>query len=153
MIIIPSIKLVNYDQEFLELSWQWLNDCEIKQMTNTPDFTKESQQLWYNSLKNKINYMIWGITNNEIPVGACGLKNITSSDCEYWGYIGDKAYWGKGIGVEILKAMEEKAKTLHLVSIWLQVMKTNERAMGLYQKNGYSIEVSQIDYVIMRKSL
>ncbi|MDO9256701.1 MAG: GNAT family N-acetyltransferase [Bacteroidales bacterium] len=148
-----SIHFVEYDQTFLELSWLWLNDSEIKQMTNTPDFTRESQQIWYNSLKNKINYKIWGITNNGIPIGACGLKNITSLDCEYWGYIGNKAYWGKGIGAGILKTMEEKAKTLHLVSIWLQVMKINERAIMLYLKNGYTLDISQIDYIIMRKSL
>lgn len=153
MSILESISLVNYDHIFLELSWKWLNDSEIKQLTDTPDFTRESQQLWYNSLKTMINYKIWGIACNGIPIGACGLKNITSVDCEYWGYIGNKNYWGKGIGGVVLKKMEEKAISFDIGSIWLQVMKNNERAIRLYQKNGYSLEVSKIESIIMRKSL
>jgi len=146
-------ELVEFTKIFLDLSWQWLNDAEIKQTTNTPDFTKESQQIWYNNLKNKTDYKIWGIEQNGLPIGACGLKNITDVDCEYWGYLGKRTYWGKGIGTEILKMMEGKARSLKLESIWLQVLRINERAIRLYNKNGYLIETSGSNLLIMRKSL
>ena len=37
------LSLVEYTEEFLELSWLWLSDPEIKELTMTPDFTKKEQ--------------------------------------------------------------------------------------------------------------
>lgn len=146
-----DIQLVKYDIDFLTLSWEWLNDFEIKKLTNTPDFTKEEQLEWYHTLQTKQNYLIWGIIVDLNPIGVCGLKKITLEDCEYWGYIGKKEYWGKGIGKTIMYFLEEKAKNLNLNSIWLQVMKENERAIMLYKKTGYLIENEENEMILMRK--
>ena len=45
-----EIKLVDYTLDYLELSWKWLNDPEIKVLTNTPDFSLDQQLKWFNSL-------------------------------------------------------------------------------------------------------
>lgn len=148
-----SIILVEFDQLFLDLSWIWLNDSELKRMTNTPDFTREFQKVWFKDINSKTNYLIWGIMHNNIPIGVCGLKNITNFDCEYWGYIGEKNFWGKGFGTVILKLMEEKAKIMKLQSIWLKVVNDNERAITLYNKNGYSKESNNSRLIKMRKSI
>ena len=39
-----KIKFVEYNEIFLEKSWEWLNNKEIKYLTCTPDFTKEQQK-------------------------------------------------------------------------------------------------------------
>ena len=70
------IKLVEYTKKYLDLSWDWLNDPEIKKMTNTPDFNKKEQLVFFNNLKNKNNYYIYGIEIEGVAVGACGLKSI-----------------------------------------------------------------------------
>lgn len=69
-----NIKLVNYSKIFLELSWDWLSDPEIRVLTNTPIFTKNEQRKWFDSLKNRKDYIIWGIQVDNTPIGACGLK-------------------------------------------------------------------------------
>jgi len=104
-----NIILVNYSKLFLDLSWKWLNDAEIKKLTDTPDFTKSEQENWYNSLQYKNDYLIFGILYDNEPIGVCGLKNVSKDDCEYWGYIGEKKHWGKGLGKQILSQMEKKA--------------------------------------------
>ncbi len=38
------IQLVKYDIDFLNLSWKWLNDSDLKQLTDTPDFSKNQQK-------------------------------------------------------------------------------------------------------------
>lgn len=146
-------KFVKYDEDFLSKSWDWLNDPEIKFLTDTADFTKGDQKKWYQKIQEKCDYLIWGIEAENEKIGVCGLKNLTSNDCEYWGYIGDKAYWGKGIGSQMMRAMEQEAKKLKLKSIWLKVIVDNDRAIRLYQKSGYLIEESKPDLLIMRKSL
>lgn len=148
-----DIQIVPYEQEFLSLSWQWLNDKEIKELTNTPAFTKESQLTWFESLKSKNDYLIWGVEVDTIPIGVCGLKKITQDDCEYWGYIGEKSYWGRGIGKIIMQLLEDNAKEIKLQSIWLQVLLENTRAIRLYQNLGYIEEKRTDRLILMRKIL
>ncbi|MFB6317433.1 GNAT family N-acetyltransferase [Saccharicrinis sp. FJH54] len=147
------VKLVSFDLNYLELSWRWLNDIEIKRLTDASDFTKEEQLIWYKNLKEKKDYMIWGIEYNKIPVGSCGLKSITELDCEYWGYIGEKEYWGKGIGKTIIDRMIVEAKKLQLVSIWLKVVNDNKRAIKLYERKGFLTINENHDALFMRKML
>lgn len=148
-----EIKLVDYTVDYLELSWKWLNDPEIKALTNTPDFSPDQQLKWFNSLASKKNYFIRGIEFSNIKIGVCGLKNITQSDAEYWGYIGDKQYWRKGIGTLILLEMEKKAKEAGCNSLWLNVLKSNSNAILLYSENGYLIELENENIQKMRKKL
>lgn len=147
------ISLCKYNEVFLELSWSWLNDPEIKRLTNTPDFTKESQRLWFDNLNNTTGYFIWGLKIDKTPVGACGLKNLTNYDCEYWGYIGVKEHWGKGYGDQIILLLTEKAKILKVSSIWLKVRSDNQNAINLYKKHSFVIEKEDNTLLYMRKIL
>lgn len=148
-----QIILGEFDEKFLGLSWDWLNDKEIKRLTDTADFTKEQQKEWYRCLRYKSDYLIWGIYADSVPIGACGLKNITATDCEYWGYIGNKQFWGKGIGGRVMELVEGRARLLNKSSLWLRVIKENLRAVSLYRRAGYQYEFEVGSSFIMRKSL
>lgn len=148
-----NVRLVTYDRSFLDHSWTWLNDSEIKKLTDTTDFTRETQKRWYDSLPSRNDYKIWGVMADKTSIGVCGLKKITREDCEYWGYIGEKDYWGKGIGRIITELMEKEARGLYLKSIWLQVLRENERAIRLYVKLGYIVESQGQELIFMRKYL
>ena len=145
-----DIKFVEYNETFLKKSWEWLNDPMIKQLTNTPYFTKESQLAWFNSLENKKDYFIRGILFKEIPIGVMGLKNITQIQAEYWGYIGEVDFWGKGIGSVMMNYTIQKARELNLKKIYLTVAASNLRAKKLYEKfNFKEKEVNEKKLVYM----
>ena len=148
-----EILFKEFDSIYLELSWKWLNDPEIKYLTNTSDFTREQQREWFDSLAELTDYLIWGLEADSVPIGVCGLKNITNIDCEYWGYIGEKQYWGIGIGKEMMLLLEAKARDFGKTSIWLEVIKENPKAISLYKKLGYSKEAESNDLIKMRKIL
>jgi RimJ/RimL family protein N-acetyltransferase len=148
-----SINLREFDEIFLRRSWEWLHDPETKFLTNSPDFTKEQQLEWFLSLPVQKEYLIWGIETDTIPIGACGLKNISETDCEYWGYIGDKKYWGRGLGKEIVLLLETKARDMGKLSLWLRVIKENPRAISLYRKQGFIVESETYNLYVMRKQL
>lgn len=148
-----EISFKEFDELFLELSWHWLNDPEIKILTATPEFTKEQQKIWFNSLPFIKDYVIWGVEADSVPIGACGLKNFTEVDCEYWGYIGEKYYWGIGIGKEIMDWTEKKAMEYGKSSIWLKVIKNNTKAISLYRKQRYTFESETDTLIVMRKKL
>ena len=148
-----KIQFPEFDRVFLTWSYKWLSDSTIKYLTQTPDITKENQEKWFASLPDKNDYYIRGIAVDNKPIGACGLKHITSEAGEYWGYIGEKDYWGKGIGGRMLAFIEEYAKSLGLKQIYLHVLHDNERAMRLYVKNGYEAVPEAANMIKMIKQL
>ncbi len=148
-----SLKIIMYTEEFLPLSWKWLNDSEIKNLTMTPDFSKEEQIDFFNSLSSRKNYKIFGIEFDGIKIGACGLKNIENEKAEYWGYIGEKKYWGKGLGKEILTNMINLAIKEKISSLYLKVEKNNYRAIKLYEKFGFVNKLEEDNYFIMDKNI
>ena len=148
-----KIQFLEFDRVFLEMSFQWLSDSTIKYLTMTPDITKENQEKWFASLPDKDDYYIRGIAVDDKPIGACGLKHITSTEGEYWGYIGEKDYCGKGIGGRMMAFIEEYAKSLGLRQIYLHVLKDNERAIRLYTKNGYRVVSEKDNLTKMTKQL
>lgn len=133
-----KVELVPFDKRFFDKSRSWLEDEEVNRLTDTGELPTESDRLkWFESLPSRMDYLIWGVAYDEEPIGACGLKNIQDSKAEYWGYIGEKTYWGKGLGSSMLKGVEQKAKELNLDELYLTVLVENNRAIGLYRKNGY----------------
>ena len=147
------LEIVKYTEEFLPLSWKWLNDSEMKNLTMTPDFSKEDQINFFNSLSSRKNYKIFGIEFDGIMIGACGLKNIENEKAEYWGYIGEKGYWGKGLGKEILANMIDLATKEKISSLYLKVEKNNYRAIKLYEKFGFVNKLEEDNYFIMDKNI
>lgn len=132
-----QLRLVQFDRGFLDKSWEWLNDTEVRELTMTPLFSKYDQLKWYQSLEQKTDYYIWGITCNNLPIGVCGIKNISDKSGEYWGYIGEKLYWGLGIGKWIMTSMKNEAIALGLSQLVLSVNISNKRAINLYKDSGF----------------
>jgi len=123
-----------YTQEFLDCSWEWLNDPEVKALTATPDFSREQQLAWYATLASKKDYLIWGVKLDTNPVGVFGVKNINNGSGEYWGYIGSKELWGSGIGTWMMQQVLDISAKAGLSRIYLKVLKNNVAAIRLYEK-------------------
>lgn len=149
-----AVQLVPFDQAFLERSWNWLQDPEIKRLTLTPDFTREEQQRFFDGLPSRSDYRIWGVVlaGGEL-IGAAGLKNVTRGSAEYWGYIGEKQWWGKGLGGEMLTAVEAEARKLGLPQLVLRVVTDNVRAVRAYEKSGFQVARDEAGVLTMSKSL
>lgn len=149
-----AVQLVPFDRVFLERSWDWLQDPEIKRLTLTPDFTREEQQRFFDSLPSRSDYRIWGVllAGGE-PIGAAGLKNTAGGSAEYWGYIGEKHFWGRGLGGPMLAAVEAEARKLGLAELVLRVAADNVRAMRAYEKFGFQVAGEQAGILTMCKTL
>lgn len=147
------IKIETFDIEYLSKSWNWLNDNEIRELTMTPKFTQQEQIIWFNSLSNNKNYFIKGIKYDRAKVGVVGLKNITKDTGEYFGYIGEKKYWGLGIGKYMLNYIENHCKEIGIKKIYLKVLKNNKRAFLLYKNFNYTIVKDIGKIYIMEKEV
>ena len=144
---------VKYDEIYRDRSWDWLQDAEIRDLTMTPVFTRDVQKAWFASLPEKTDYIIWGIAECGQPIGAFGLKNVTHQDAEYWGYIGERSHWGKGIGRWMVNQSLAEASRLGLTRIYLKVIIHNERAIRLYRAMGFSEAKREQALVWMERSV
>jgi RimJ/RimL family protein N-acetyltransferase len=143
-----------YSKGYLIKSWEWLNDPEIKYITDTPNFIKDEQIAWFQSLKDRKDYLVWGISLNKTKIGAVGLKHITEISAEFFTYIGEKEYWGKGLGKQIISFVQQYSyDTLHLRELTLKVLHDNLRAIRLYKDFGFFVEKSDDTYLYMKKRL
>ena len=154
-----NVSFTKYNEEFLAKSYQWLSDAEIKYLTNTPPITRRSQKEWFQKLPLRTDYLIWGICKDGEPIGAVGLKHIDSYNKigEYFGYIGEKRFWGMGFGKLMISFIETKAKELSLSTLQLVVRTSNHRAIHLYVKSGFAVDNHSSnepsDFITMTKTI
>lgn len=137
MSIYPSPVQIPFDERILARSWNWLQDPELKRLTDTPEFTRDAQRSWFDSLADRADYFAWGIEVDGKLIGAFGLKHVTSDEAEYWGYLGEKAYWGRGIGQWMLERATAEGRRLDLRRLRLRVLRENVRAIAAYERFGY----------------
>ena len=138
------IVFVEFNRLFMHKSFDWLSDPEIKKLTDTLDITLGKQEQWFQSLPMREDYYIRGIMTDGIPIGAVGIKNITMKQGEYWGYIGEKCFWGQGIGKRMVGEMVQVAQNdYHLETLYLNVLADNKRAIALYKGIGFIIDKNE----------
>ena len=153
MNIVSTPSQVRYDERLLERSWHWLNDPEIKRLTDTPDFTSEEQRSWFESLAARTDYFIWGIEIDGTPIGAFGLKHVTPESAEYWGYVGDRSRWGRGVGQWMLARACDEARRLGLRRLHLRVLRDNARAISAYRRFGFRTDSESETHALMSVDL
>lgn len=144
-----SFKKLDYnDMEVFKEMAKWYNDKEIQHYF-IPNFIESDledikpEELRYHSTRrvNKSTYLIW---DKELLIGELSIdldfedllkkepKTAWISIC-----IGNKSYWGKGVGILGIKFIEDTCKDLGIKRIELGVFEYNIRAHRLYKKLGY----------------
>lgn len=142
--------LVDYDSTYFDLSKVWLMDGELNHLIHAGTIPSDEERFqWFKSLKSRTDYLIWGVEYNGVPIGVCGLKKITDGQAEYWGYIGEKNLWGKGLGKTMMAEIFRKAKGLELNRVYLRVRKYNLRAYKMYLKVGFVVDEENNDVYCM----
>lgn len=133
------VQFVKYNERFLEKSYTWLSDPNIKYLTQSPKIDKFSQKKWFDSLEKRKDYIIYGIKADGLPIGAVGLKHIDYNTGEYWGYIGEKSFQGHGIGKLMIDKIINTAREKNINKLYLYVIHDNTQAIGLYKSKGFKV--------------
>ena len=133
------------------VSWKWRNDPEVWRLTGREwnnIVTEEIEKEWIRKVlkdKSSIRFAIC-VGKNEEYIGNVQLTDLKEETAIFHIFIGDKAYWGKGIGFYATKLIIEYAKDkLKLKKIYLTVKKNNIAAIKTYIKNGFSIYLEKDD--------
>ncbi len=110
---------------------------------------------WFQTPKSNQDFKDWLVSINgsgsNISLGICcgetkkligyaGISDISSlnKSGEYFIFIGDSEYWGRGIGTEVTKTITDYGfNTLGLHRIFLTVSDLNQYAVKAYENAGY----------------
>jgi RimJ/RimL family protein N-acetyltransferase len=172
MLFGKKIKLLPLEKEDLPKSRHWANDRYLNsKMLRVLPVTKLNQEGWYQDIVNNPSKMVFAIKtiDNEEHIGNTGFYYINwiHRRAEFWILIGERDFWGKGIGAEVVSLMQAYAfNNLNLNKVYLNVGKDNKEAIDLYRKCGfveegilkehYFIEGEYLDIItmaVLRRSL
>ena len=122
----------------------WINSKEVTKGMLTGKIPTNLEQLkrYLESVSNDKNSVMLAICekNNDLHIG-----NVKLDQFDWVGHtamfgimIGDKDFWGKGIGTMVCELVGEYAfNTLNLRKLTLSVYDNNPAAVGLYEKSGF----------------
>jgi RimJ/RimL family protein N-acetyltransferase len=135
-----SVQVVPFDEQFLAASLRWFRDPELCRLMQTEPFDADVQREWFDALRHRQDYCIWGIALDGLPVGAFGLKNIDPArGAEWFMYVGDERHRGLGIGDWVEVEIVKKARALGIVRLWGHALSDNEPVLRLHRRHGFTL--------------
>lgn len=130
-----------------EVFRQFVNDPEVMGGSNSfRPVSQSAQEKWFESAALSSSdswFAIETLEESAVAVGTCCLVDWDPvvRQAELRIRIGDRQYWGKGLGREACELLIEHGfSDLNLERIWLRVFSNNERAANLYQSLGFALE-------------
>ncbi|MCB2360948.1 GNAT family N-acetyltransferase [Clostridium estertheticum] len=143
-----NIKLRDLQLSDKEYFFQWIKDKEvIRYSLSIFQKMKSNNEIshWFDMLlldKSSYNKAIVDNANEKL-IGYTGIAQISETNLsgEYFIFIGDKSYHGKGIGTFVTKEIVNKGfQELGLNRIMLTVSEKNIGAIKAYTKANFKIE-------------
>lgn len=122
----------------------WLNDPIVNKFLETRRATTRDLKDYIQEKNLNSNAILLGIflKKNSLHIGNVKLEPIDFEKkiAQFGLLIGEKDYWGKGIGTEVTKMVINWAfKKLGLKKIELGVIANNTAAINVYKKAGFKI--------------
>lgn len=128
-----------------KISYVWRNNPIIWEFTKfraERHISFEIESAWIKNVINKSNEYRFAICVKEDGryIGNVQLIDVKEASAEFHLFIGDMAFWGKGIGKEATNLILQYGfLNLGLKYIYLQVHKENLPAIAIYKKMGFVI--------------
>ena len=139
------VRLRPLREDDLPLRVQWYNDPDVrKTLTVTERFELEKTRIWFAATQqndSRVDFFIE--TPDGKPMGVTGLIHIDREHkaAECFCFIGEKAFWGGGLGTEIHSVLIQWAfEHLGLYKIRATIRTNNPAIYKVVQRLGFQIE-------------
>jgi diamine N-acetyltransferase len=137
------------------ISYSWRNDPKVWIYTGfkpTHFISPEAETAWLKEQLAKPNQARFAICVKELNtyIGNVQLLDIKDGCAELHLFIGNKLFWGKGIGYQATVQMISYGfRNLQLDRIYLKVHPANISALSIYEKAGFVITGKENDLICM----
>lgn len=134
-------------EEDLQSVLTFRNHPEVAKWMYSDNISKPSHLHFIANLKNNPSSYYWLMKKNSTLLGVGSLTRINPTHKH--AYIGIyKNPSMSNVGAEILSCLEEIAfKEFALHTLHLEVLQSNQKAIGFYEKYGYAYEGKLLDFV------
>lgn len=140
-----KISLIPFNESYITETYvSWLNDKEMStiilsaETTTTLEECKEYATEMIQSNNNHFFAMVAHDTNEHIGNFRLGPHDRHNNRIQLGMMIGNKEYWGKGIGTEVVRlGLEFAFRNLKVHKVFLDVREDNRGAIKIYEKNGF----------------
>ncbi len=137
------------------VSWRWRNDPKVWEFTgNRPNIyvTQQMEEEWISRvllMQDEQRYAIC-ISESDKYIGNVQLTSINKHAAEFHIFIGAREEWGKGYATEATNLLLNFAFIqLGLNKVYLKVNVNHDRAIKIYQKIGFEVDVINKDTLEM----
>ena len=146
MIYGQRIRLRHIEREDLPHFVAWLNDPEVRYgLAMYLPLSQVEEEHWFENVQKRERDeqpLVIEVKSQDgwTMIGNSGFFNIDwrNRDAELGIVIGDKTYWNKGYGTEVMRLLLHHGfTTLNLHRIFLRVFAENPRAIRAYEKAGF----------------
>lgn len=123
-----------------------VESAELRRLIDNPSIpTEEDQMNWFTRCQETDRQMFTIETMEKgYIIGTAGFVDIVEGKAPQLRITIADAYQGQGLGKEAVFLLLQYAFTvLQWDSVWLRVLPENERAIGLYQKFGFTVVPSE----------
>ena len=148
-----TIELRAFDETMLSLTSRWLSDPELRLLTQSPSIDREQQMAWFKGLEARKDYAIWTVVEAGTAIGVMGFKHIDQDSAEYFGYIGEQLWGGRGLGKQLMDSAFAIAAARGWRTISLHVLADNFIAVNLYFDKGFRIVSASDGIFYMTKQI
>jgi len=129
----------------LEMKVKWINDPDVHKYLHYEIPLRLDKTIdWFRRVsKDSSRYDFVIETTEADPIGLVGLIGINEryQTAEFYIAIGNKAYWGKGVGTEAASLIAKWAfGSLGLYKLWVTVRAENSAMIAMMKKIGYQTE-------------
>ena len=131
----------------LEAYWRFRQDVEVVLLSDDlpprPRTLAEIEAGWEEHQRNPGDSLWFAIETDGRFIGQCILHHFdrTAMNCELGITIGERDYWSKGYGREVVSLLLDYAfRILNLHRVWLTTNAANERAIRSYEACGFRAE-------------
>jgi len=144
-IIGGTIRLRDIEKADMANKVKWFNDPEVNRtlLIDEPlDLARTVE--WFEKHSDDYSRRDFVIESTEgNPIGITGLVHInrTHGTAECYCVIGEKAYWGKGLGTEVHRLLIDWGfKNLGLHKVWADIRAENTAIIRVVEKLGFKVE-------------
>ena len=119
-----------------------LLDADPARLWSAGQIKTHMEKEWEKDSRNDFFFLIRTLADDRL-IGLVGLDGIRWTHGDAWVGIGlgEREYWGKGYGTDAMQVILRYAFTeLNLHRVSLNVFEYNSRAIGSYEKVGFTIE-------------
>lgn len=132
-----NIFLLNNNEKYWNLAFKWYQDPEILKYSEgeTSGYDMETVARMYKYLDSLGELFFIAYKESD---GFKIIGDVTLSETNMPIVIGEKEYWGKGIGSKIIKVLIERAKDQGMKEIYVpQIFNFNYGSKRIFEKNGF----------------